>query len=127
MKYAVSIAALAGLLSLSGCTTTDAVSLPFDLASTTGDTATSSSSTSGGEEDNNQARLEQERFVTTQISWIRSDAARGEGESLAALAQLLGETDSAAFGQWAQQNYQALFAQLDQPQDLLQRIQVLRN
>ncbi|MGJ8670493.1 MAG: DUF3015 family protein [Oceanococcus sp.] len=127
MKIALSTAIVLGLLSLSGCTTTDAVSLPFDLASTTGDSATSSSSSSESDGSDTQAQMGQERYVSTQISYIRSDASRGEGESLAALAQLLGEADSAEFGLWAQQNYDALFANLQQPEELLQRIQTLRN
>ena len=65
--------------------------------------------------------------MATQIDWIRRDAARGEGESLAALAELLNENDSAEFSRWTQQNYALLFANLEQPTDLLQRIHSLRN
>ena len=127
MKQLALAALFSSLFALSACSTTDAVSLPFDLASTTGDGATSSSNSSSGDSDSERAQLEQERFVASQIEWIRSDAARGEGESLAALAQLLNEPDQQAFGQWTQENYQALFANLDQPTDLLNRIQTLRN
>lgn len=124
-RFFVSFFALTAIAVLPACTTTDAVSLPFDLASTTGDSATSTSSTTEG--DDSQASLEQERFVKTQISWIERDAARGEGESLAALAELLGETDSREFAQWTQHNYVALFTDLQEPQELLQRIKTLRN
>lgn len=126
MNKILGLAFASSVLGLSACSTTDAVSLPFDLASTTGDTATSSSSTSGGD-DSQQANLDQQRFVSTQIEWIRRDAARGEGESLAALAQLLGETDSEEFARWSQANYSVLFAQLDSPSQLLERIAVLRH
>ncbi len=124
----LALAALASCsLALVACSTTDAVSLPFDLASTTGDGATSTSSSSEGDGGNTQAHLEQQRYVATQIDWIRRDAARGEGESLAALAELLNEQDSAEFSQWTQQNYALLFTNLDQPTDLLTRIRTLRN
>ncbi len=124
----LALAALASCtLALTACSTTDAVSLPFDLASTTGDGATSTSSTSEGDGGSTQARLEQERYVATQIDWIRRDAARGEGESLAALAELLNEPDSAEFGRWTQQNYALLFANLEQPVELITRIRTLRN
>ncbi|ORE86432.1 hypothetical protein ATO7_14083 [Oceanococcus atlanticus] len=124
----LALAALASCtLALVACSTTDAVSLPFDLASTTGDGATSTSSSSEGDGGSTQARMKQERYVATQIDWIRRDAARGEGESLAALAELLNENDSAEFSRWTQQNYALLFANLEQPTDLLQRIHSLRN
>lgn len=128
MKILLPAATALALLGLAGCSTTDAVSLPFDLASTTGDSATSTSSSSEGDDSKNTtAQLDQQRYVRTQISWIQRDAARGEGESLAALAQLLGEPDQAEFARWSQQNYDLLFAKLEQPEDLLQRIKTLRN
>lgn len=122
MRQIATAALLASLLGLTACTTTDAVSLPFDLASTTGDAASSASSSSGGDDDGTQARLDQERYVNAQIDWIARDAARGEGENLAALAALLGETDEAAFSLWAHNNYALLFSELQHPSELLSRI-----
>lgn len=120
------LALCAASLGLTGCATTDATTLPFDLASTTGDAASSSSKTSSGDDSSDSARLEQERYVASQMDWIQRDAARGEGESLQALAELLGEEDTAAFSRWTQSNYQLLFADLGEPQELLSRIHALR-
>ncbi len=120
------IALCAASLGLAGCATTDATTLPFDLASTTGDAASSSSNSSSGDGGSDSASLEQQHYVASQLDWIARDAARGEGESLQALAQLLGESDPAAFGQWTKDNYDLLFAELSEPQELLSRIQALR-
>lgn len=122
MKKLAMLATAASAIAFQGCTTTDAVSLPFDLASTTGDAASSSS---GGGSDES-ARLEQERFVASQLEWIQRDAARGQGESLQALAQLLNEPDHEAFSQWTKTHYVALFTDLDAPEELLRRIEQQR-
>lgn len=122
MKKLALLAMAASGFAFQGCTTTDAVSLPFDLASTTGDAASSSSS--GGSEET--ARLERERYVASQLEWIQRDAARGQGESLQALAVLLDEPDHQAFAQWTQANYLALFSELESPVELLQRIEQQR-
>ncbi len=120
MKPQVLLALMAPLFAVSACsTTTEAVSLPFDFASTTGDAA---SSTSSGDDSSSYAQINQQRFVASQLDWIARDAARGEGESLAALAQLLNEPDPQAFAQWTQQNYALLFEDLHSPQQLLSRI-----
>lgn len=115
------ISAAAG--GLSGCLTTDATTLPFDLASTTGDAASSSGSSSGGDE---QANLRTRHYVRTQIDWIERDAAGGEGEHIEALAVLLGEDDPKAFAGWAQANHGALFTDLGQPEELIVRIDAQR-
>jgi hypothetical protein len=121
MKQLALLALLSSLFAISGCSTTsEAVSLPFDLASTTGDAVSSSSG--GDDEKSEQAQATQERYVASQINWIQRDAARGHGESLEALAQLLNEPDRVEFARWTQQHYAALFDDLQQPQDLLARI-----
>lgn len=113
-------------LSLTACSMTSekATTLPFDLASTTADGATSVSSSGG---DDTQAALDdQRRFVRQEIDWIRRDAAVGAGERLAALGILLGEADVAAFSAWAHAEYDSLFVGLSAPEELLTRIATLR-
>ncbi len=115
------LAGLPLLLSLNACSvTSEATEVPFDLASTSGEASTSSSSSGDDEADAKTAA--RERFVASQIDWLRRDAARGQGESLDALAVLLGEPDSLAFGQWTQTHYAQLFTNLEQPSELLARI-----
>lgn len=61
-------------------------------------------------------------FVETRFASIRSDAARGEGEHLDSLAKLLGETDRADFARFMKERYSDLFTGLQQPRELLGRI-----
>ena len=66
------------------------------------------------------------KFVETRYAAIRYDAARGYGENLDSLAQLLGETDRAEFAGWMKQNYALLFADQPAPSELLARIESRR-
>jgi|SRR5699024_11164330 len=70
-----------------------------------------------------QARV----YVASQIPMIRREAATGGGDNIRALAALMGESDSQAFGQWMQANYARLFNNLDQPEMLVARIDELRH
>ena len=62
------------------------------------------------------------RFVDQRYVAIRKDAAKGSGENIDALAQLMGREDKKAFAVWMQGNYDELFTGLDQPADLISRI-----
>jgi hypothetical protein len=119
-------AALLPLLALgfAGCMTTDATTLPFDLASTTGDAGSSASSSTDGEDES--ASLRTRHYVRTQLDWIEREAAGGEGEHIEALAVLLGETDPAAFASWAQRHHGQLFSDLREPEELIARIDAAR-
>lgn len=108
---------------LGGCALTDVTSVPFDVASTVANSASSSSS--GGDESPDRASL-QTHYVATQIDSIREDAARGHGEALEVLALLLEEPDVHAFGSWTRANYDELFSGLRQPTELLARLDTLR-
>ncbi len=66
------------------------------------------------------------RFVDVRIASIKQEAAVGQGENLQALAQLMGEPDSAAFSKMLQLNYDKLFNNLRQPSDLVGRIELLQ-
>ncbi|MCK5771098.1 DUF3015 family protein [Algiphilus sp.] len=116
-------AALAATLSACGITSEKATTAPTDLASTTGDAATSASS--GGSEDE-RAALRARHYVRSELDWLEREAATGEGEHIEALAVLLGETEPAAFAQWAQAHHGTLFTDLRTPEELLTRIDATR-
>lgn len=61
-------------------------------------------------------------FVETRFASIRAQAARGEGEDLDSLARLRGETDSAEFARFMKERYGELFVGLEQPRELLARL-----
>lgn len=61
-------------------------------------------------------------FIETRFASIRSEAARGEGEHIDSLAKLLGETDRADFARFMKERYADLFTGLQQPRELLGRI-----
>jgi len=50
-------------------------------------------------------------FINTRYSAIQQDAARGQGENIEALAQLMGRKDSKQLAVWMQSNYDSLFMQ----------------
>jgi hypothetical protein len=77
------------------------------------------SSTTGGKEKSSS-------FVDTRFAAIQAEAARGEGEHLDSLATLLGEPDRAEFSRWMHGNYNRLFSDLKNPQELLARIEKYR-
>lgn len=62
-------------------------------------------------------------FVDKRYLAIRSEAARGEGENLEALAQLLGHTDSRVFSQNLKANFEQIFSQVTDPQQIIARIE----
>lgn len=62
-------------------------------------------------------------FVNKRYLAIRSEAARGEGENLVALAQLLGHTDSQLFSQNLKDNFEQIFSQVTDPQQIIARIE----
>ena len=102
-----SLALATGLLILSACTITDVTSSTSDtLDAVTPD-------------------ITLNRFVDVRIAAIQQEAAAGEGENLEALAQLMGQQDKAAFADWMQSNYQVLFDELEQPAQLISRIDEL--
>ena len=64
------------------------------------------------------------RFLDVRIASIKKEAAAGEGENLEALAQLMGKQDKQAFSGWMQVNYDVLFNNLEQPKELISRIEI---
>ena len=104
----VSAAFVVGLvLSTTACTTTDI-------------TSSTSSSVDAVTPD-----VTLNRFVDVRIASIKKEAAAGEGENLEALAQLMGKQDKQAFSGWMQVNYDALFNNLEQPNELISRIETV--
>lgn len=123
-------AAIAALFSLAGCgaitSTTDTVGRTLEVATdaVTQGTASTTDATSGGKEAPDYA--DARRFVHSQIVQVRREAAAGEGEHLAALANLMHEPDADAFGHWMQAHYQPLFSNLETPEALVSRIAARR-
>lgn len=95
------------MLAATGCTTTDVTS----STSSTVDTITPD--------------VTLNRFVDVRIASIKKEAAAGQGENLDALAQLMGKTDKQAFSGWMQVNYDVLFNDLQQPKELISRIETV--
>lgn len=62
-------------------------------------------------------------FVNKRYLAIRSEAARGEGENLEALAQLMGHPDSQLFSQTLKANFEQIFSQVTDPQEIIARIE----
>jgi hypothetical protein len=61
-------------------------------------------------------------FIDTRYSAIQQDAARGEGENIEALAQLLGAGDSKHLAGWMQAHYGELFSAGQTATDLVVRL-----
>lgn len=119
--YFQRILAASLLILATACTTSEITEIPFDVASTTGDAASSASGTTGG--DNAQARLKARQFVASEWQWLRRDAARGDGEHIRSLAKLMHQQDSEALGAWLQNNYALIFEDITNPADSFDRIE----
>lgn len=93
------------------------------LASLSACSITDTTSTTSGSVDAVTPDVTLNRFVDVRIASIRREAAAGEGENLDALAGLMGKTDTAAFSGLMQAHYDELFIGLEQPTDLISRIE----
>jgi len=62
-------------------------------------------------------------FVNKRYVAIRRDAANGSGENLDALAQLLGEADKNAFAVKMKTNFDTIFKNVDEPSEIISRIE----
>lgn len=102
-----SIIVVSALLVVSACTLTDITSSTTSIV----DTVTPD--------------ITLNRFVDVRIAAIKKEAAAGEGENLIALARLMGKQDKAAFSGWMQVHYDELFSNLEQPSELISRIETL--
>ena len=108
LKHVISsIIVVSALLAVSACTITDITS----STSASLDTVTPD--------------VTLNRFVDVRIASIKKEAAAGEGENLDALANLMGKQDKAEFSGWMQTNYDELFNNLQQPTELISRIETL--
>lgn len=112
--------AIAGCSAVTSTTNTTARTLDAGLKATT----QSSEATTNGESSPEYA--DARRFVDSQFAMIRREAATGGGEHTAALARLMGTSDTAAFDAWLQSNYAVLFNNLSQRTELVTRIAARR-
>ncbi len=62
-------------------------------------------------------------FIDTRYTAIQQDAARGQGENIDALAQLLGAQDSKQLASWMQSHYGELFTAGQTSADLIARLE----
>lgn len=62
-------------------------------------------------------------FIDTRYAAIRQDAARGQGENIEALAQLMGEENSAQLAGWMQTHYDTLFTQGQTSAELMSKLE----
>ncbi len=83
---------------------------------TFGITSGTSNCTGGGVA---RADKEREMFVEANFETLTTEMAQGKGETLAAFGSLLGCTDSAKFGAFAQSNYAGTFSKASTPAELL--------
>ena len=95
------------------------------LASMSACSITDTTSTTSGSVDAVTPDVTLNRFVDVRIASIKQEAAAGEGENLDALARLMGKADTDAFSGWMQVHYDALFDGLEQPSELISRIESL--
>ena len=61
-------------------------------------------------------------FINTRYAAIQQDAARGQGENIEALAQLMGKKDSKQLASWMQSNYDSLFMQGQTAAELMAKL-----
>ena len=108
-KYLVSVVFASSLTVLSGCTAVEFLS----STSSTLDAVTPD--------------VTLNNFVNVRIASLKKEAAVGEGESIEALAQLMGREDKKAFSSWLQVNYDDLFNNLNEPSELISRINASEN
>jgi hypothetical protein len=95
------------------------------LASMSACSITDTTSTTSGSVDAVTPDVTLNRFVDVRIASIKQEAAAGEGENLDALAKLMGKSDSNEFSGWMQAHYDELFVGLEQPTELITRIESL--
>jgi len=62
-------------------------------------------------------------FVTKRYVAIRNEAAKGSGENLNALAQLMGKKDSHEFAKNIKTNFDYIFADVKTPIDIIAKIE----
>lgn len=107
MKHTIKILFIAGIIStMSACTAITDV------------TSSTSSTTDAVTPD-----VTLNNFIDKRYDAIRKDAARGQGENIEALSQLMGEQDTATFASWMQKNYDHLFGHNQKPADLATKLE----
>jgi len=62
-------------------------------------------------------------FIDTRFASLQKEVAKGDGENPDTLAELPGKDDKPASSSWMHDNYDALFTDLERPNQLISRIQ----
>ena len=66
-------------------------------------------------------------FVSKRFVAIRNEAAKGSGENLNALAELMGKQDSRAFSKNIKTNFDDIFGNIKLPTDIIAKIEAHSN
>lgn len=111
-------------LSACGTISTETTEIPFDIASTSGDIASTASGSTGGDD---SSSLAARAYLESDLAWIKRDAANGQGEHLQALAILVGAADDPNFGSWMKQHYAQIFSGNSTADDVYAKIMSLRS
>lgn len=123
--------ALAITLAMTGCAAvTSTTNTAADALRTAGHgiSVSSRSSTNASRGQPQSARAARTRaYVSAEMSQLRREAARGGGEHIDALAELMGGSDRRPLGAWMQQHYTSLFATPKSPAAFVQALQSTRS
>jgi len=92
--------------------------------SVTGCTITDVTSSTSGTLDTVTPDVTLNNFVNLRLASIQKEAAQGSGENLETLAKLMGKSDKQAFSTWVHSNYDVLFSNLQEPSQLISRIEI---
>lgn len=116
---------LISAVTLSACSTisTETTEIPFDIASTSGDIASTASGSTGGDDSSSVAAR---AYLESDLAWIKRDAANGQGEHLDALAVLVGAANDPSFGSWMKQHYGEIFLENSSADSVYTTIMTLR-
>lgn len=123
--------ALAAVLGMTGCAAvTSTTNTTADALQTAGHgiSVSSRSSTNASRGQPQSARAAQTRaYVRSEMAELKREAARGGGEHIDALAELLGRNDHPALGSWMQKHYDTLFSTRQSAATFVQNLQSARS
>ena len=95
----------------------------FSALFSVGCAITETTSTTSGVVDTVTPDITLNKFVNLRLASIQKEAAQGQGENLDTLASLMGKSDKQAFSSWVHSNYNQLFSDLNEPSQLISRIE----
>ncbi|WP_353223588.1 DUF3015 family protein [Salinisphaera hydrothermalis] len=131
MVKPLGLAALVAVFGITGCAAvTSTTNTTADALQTAGHgiSVSSRSSTNASRGQPQSARAAQTRaYVRSEMAQLRREAARGGGEHIDALAELMGRDNAPALGPWMQKHYNRLFAPQQSTAAFVQNLQSARS